>query len=185
LRGTLAAGLATSFFAGTAFFAGAFLAAVLALDVAVVPVTTFFAGARLLAVVVFFAATGLALGLPAMTFLGAAFLTVVALGFAGTCVDFLTVAAALPAEAALVGLDDLVVDALVVVDLAAVGFEVVDLAVVDFGLAVAAFLEAGLFSFAAEDSAGLDLGASLTLPERPLGRTNTPFSVPEVMALDS
>jgi len=160
----LAAGLAASFFAGAAFLTGAFFAAVLALDVAVVPVTAFFAGARLLAVVVFLVAAALALGLPATTFLGAGFLAAAGLALAGAA--FLGAAALVVAFAAALGL---AVEALAALGLAA----------------VALALEAGLFSLAAEDSAGLVFGASLTLPDGPLGRVNTPFSAPEVIAFES
>jgi len=143
-----------------AFFAGAFLAA-LALDGAIVPVAAFFAGARLLAGVGFFAGAALALALPARTFLGAA------LDLTGATAFFAGALAAL-----LVGEVALVVFALVA-------------AVLETGLAaLEAGLEAGLFSLD-DVSAALDLGANLTLPEGPLGRTKTPFSAPAVMAFAS
>jgi len=163
--GALAGGLAgeatlrgVAFFG--AFFAGAFLLAVLAFDAAVVPVAAFFAGARLLAGVAFFAGAALALALPARTFLGAA----LGLAFAGALGVLLAVEAAL------------VVFALVVAVLET------GLAVLEAGLA--ATFEAGLFSLA-DVSTGLDLGANLTLPEGPLGRTKTPFSAPVLMAFAS
>jgi len=164
-----AAGLEASFFVDAAFLVGAFLAAVLALDAAVVPVVAFLAGARLAAVVVFLVDEGLvALVLPARTFLveEAGFLAeVVALGLA----------------AVVVFLAEVVALALAVLDLAA-GF----FTVAAFGLAVVVVLalEAGLFSLAAE-SFVLALGATLTLPERPLGRIKTPLSTPVVMAFES
>jgi len=166
LLGVLAAGLggaalaevffATAFF--VVFFVVAFLLAALAFDAAVVPVTVFFAGARLLATVVFFASAALAL--PARTFLEAGALDLVAAFFAG-------------------GLEALLVKE------TALGFVLVDL---ERGLVEADFkVEAGLEGlFSLDDvSAGLDLGANLTLPEGPLGRKKTPFSAPTLMAFAS
>jgi len=168
--GILAGGLAgeaalrgVAFFG--AFFAGAFLLAALAFDAAVVPVAAFFAGARLLAGVAFFAGAALALALPARTFLGAA------LGLAGIPAFFAGALGVLLAVE--VGL---VVFALVVAVLET------GLAVLEAGLE--ATLEVGLFSLA-DVSTGLDLGANLTLPEGPLGRTKTPFSAPVLMAFAS
>jgi len=164
--GTLAAGLggaALAFFATTffvvVFFTGAFLLVALALDAAVVPVIAFFAGARLLAAVVFFA--GAALALPAGTFLVAG-----ALGLA-----VVVVVVFLADE----GLALLVVGTVLALAAPALGLEA--------GL-IEGTLEAGLFSLA-DVSAGLDLGANLTLPEGPLGRTKTPFSAPALMAFAS
>jgi len=142
-----------------AFFAVVFLAAVLALDAAVVPVIAFFGGARLLAAVAFFAGTALALGLPARTFLGVAFLAAGALGLV-ELTAFLVVVV-------LVALFD-----------AGAAFVLFALVAADLGL------EAGLFSLD-DVSAGLTLGANLTLPDGPLGRTKTPFSAPVLIALAS
>jgi len=155
-----AGGLAAAFAAG-AFLVGAFFAAALALAGAVVLVTVFFAAPRLLAVVVFFAAVVFAL--PASAFLGA-----------GTffAVDVLDVVVFLATTGFAAALD------LVVVDFVAGVFA--------FGFAAAAFgLAAGLFSLAADVSGALALGASLTRPEGPLGRTKTPFSVPVAKAFDN
>jgi len=171
LLGVLAAGLegaaftevffATAFF--VVFFAVAFLLAALAFDAAVVPVTVFFAGARLLATVVFFA--GAALALPARTFLGAGALDLVAAFFTGAGL-----------EALLVKETALAVFVLVVTAL--------DLEAGLVEASLEAGLEAGLFSLD-DVSAGLDLGANLTLPEGPLGRKKTPFSAPTLMAFAS
>jgi len=159
----LGTGLTTSFF--RAFFADAFLAAaVLAFDALVVPVTAFFAGARLLATVIFFAGD-LGLGLPARTFLAAA-------GFLGATLD-------LTAFFAVVVLG--VVLATILGAGGAFGLALVVTA--DLSLE-AGLLGVGLFSLD-EVSAGLDLGANLTLPEGPLGRTKTPFSAPAVIAFAS
>jgi len=158
----LAAGLAVSFF-GAALFAGIFLAADLAFDAAVVPVTAFLAGARLLAVVVFFAGAALALALLARTFLGAAFLIAGALALVELTAFFAVVDLV-----ALLG--------------AGVAFVVFVLVAIALGLEEG--LEAGLFSLD-DVSAGLTLGANLTLPEGPLGRTKTPLSAPVLMALAS
>jgi len=161
----LAAGLGAAFagvFFGLAFFV-AFLPAALAFDAAVVPVTAFFTGARLLATV--FLAAGAALALLARTFLGGGALALTAVAaFLGGGLE-----AVLVAETGLAF-------ALVATGLV--------LLVLEAGLAAGLDLEAGLFSFDAV-SAGLDLGANLTLPEGPLGRTKTPLSAPVLMAFAS
>jgi len=158
--------------------AGAFLAAVFAFVVAVVPVAAFLAGARLDALVAFFIG---ALGFPASVFFagaGAFFVEVV--GFA---VDAFVVAEVFVLVGAFVAAP-LVVDVLAL--LATVDFAGLAAALV-FGTAfVSVFaLVAGLFSLVAEASAGLVLGASLTRPEGPLGIANTLLSTPEARALES
>jgi len=167
----LAAGLGGAAFAGVFFglaFFVTFLAAALAFDAAVVPVTAFFAGARLLATVVFFVAVffaaGAALALPARTFLGA-----------GAGALDLVAAAAFFAGGGLEALLDTETGLTVLV------FAFVAVLVLERGLLD---LEAGLFSLD-DVSTGLDLGANLTLPEGPLGRTKTPFSAPVLMAFAS
>lgn len=165
--------LFAGFFLGEALVAGlagvllvgAFLAADLAFAGALVPVAVFFATPRLDAVVVFFAEVGFAL--PARVFFGAAaFLVAAAAGFARLAVVDFFVITGFAAGA---------------LDLAAVAFVVPDLVALAAGLAFVA----GLFSFAAEVSADLALGASFTRPEGPFGRTKTPFSVPDPSAFES
>jgi len=172
----LAAGLATSFFVGETLFAGAFLAAVLAFVVDEVPVTDFLAVPRLEGAVVFLGVVVVLAFVLATVFLTAGFFTVVAFGFSVSAFftgAFLVVEDLGLAVAALVvrALDTGLVAGLVA------GFVVADLILVPD-------LEVGLFSLVAA-SVDLDLGASLTLPEGPLGRTKIPFSSPEVMALDN
>jgi len=173
----LAGGLATSFFVEVALLAGAFLAAAFALVADDVPVTDFLAAPRLEGAVVFLVVAALGFAL-AMVFLGADFFTLVAFGFSASAFfggAFLVVADRGLAVAAFVvlaldaGLDAGLV-AVLVVDLGLVAGLVIDLGV-------------GLFSLVA--SVDLDLGANLTLPERPLGRTKMLFCSPEMMALDN
>jgi len=168
----LAAGLATSFFDAATLFAGAFLAAVLAFVVDEVPVTDFLAVPRLEGAVVFFGVVvALGFGL-ATVFLTVGFFTVVAFDFS---------VSAFFAGAFLVVEDLGLVAAALVVRALDTGLAA-GLVVADLGLV--ADLEVGLFSLVAA-SVDLDLGASLTLPEGPLGRTKIPFSSPVVMALDN
>lgn len=134
------------------FFGSAFLAEALAFVVELAPVAAFLAVPRLL--VVFFVAEAAALGLPASFFLVVVDLVVVDF-FAG---------AALVVDLALVVVAFFVVAVAAFPDLAAGAFFAV--AVLD--------LEGGLsFSLAAPG-----LGASLTLPEGPLGSANMPTSAP-------
>jgi len=163
----LAAGLAGAAFAGVFFglaFFVAFLPAALAFVAAVVPVTAFLAGARLLGAVVFFAvvffAADAALALPARTFLGA-----------GAGALDLVVAAAFFAGGGLVAVLDAETG---------LAFALEAGLVLEAGLP----LEAGLFSLD-DVSTGLALGANLTLPDGPLGRTKTPFSAPVLIAFAS
>ncbi len=145
--------------AAAAFFTGAFFAATLAFAAGVAPVTAFFAAPRFAGALVFFVVAA-ALPLPASTFFGAAF-------FAST---FFT--AALGAA------------------LATAGF------FTDAGLAAAVF-DGGLLFYKYHISisptnayhiihtsldAALTLGASLTLPDGPLGRRNIPPSAPVAIA---
>jgi len=177
----LAGGLVDSFFVAAALFVGAFLAAVLALEVGEVPVTDLFEAPRLVGVVVFLVAVVAALGFALVTlatglvtFLAGAFFTVEGFGFSASA--FFGGALLVVADLGLVAVDDLgLVVALVVLSfdtdlVAALGFETV--------------FDVGLFSLAAA-SVGLDLGANLTLRENPLGRTKMLFSSPEAMALDN
>jgi len=168
-RGTFAfgaAGLAAgaAFFLGAAFFTGAALA--LVAGAAFFPTTAFLALAAVEAV--FF---GAGLALPATVFFAGAAFVVLAVGFA---VGFLAVGVFFAAGFAAVFALGLVA----VVDLAAAFLGAAVLAL------VAVFFGAGLFSFA-EASAGLDLGASFTRPDGPLGKTKTFFSLPAARALDS
>lgn len=185
------------------FFTMAFFAAALAFVVAPVPVAAFFAGTRLAVVVVFLLLVallavdvflGAALALVEDTFTEDAFLAAavvravpvgleaaadvaVVLGFAAdffATTGFFAVLVALVLAAVL----DLVATDLVVACLPVVVLGV-DLAVADLTFVV------GLFSLVAEVSTALVFGASLTRPEGPLGRTNTPFSLPDVSALAS
>jgi len=136
--------------------AGVFLAAaVFAFAAVVVPVTAFFAAPRLLVAAVFFVVVA-AFGFPASAFLAGA-------------AAFLVVPADLAAVVGLVAAADLEAGFLVAV-------------VPALGVAFDVPLEAGLeFSFDSPLGA-LVLGASLTLPEGPLGRKNMPPSAPEVIA---
>lgn len=178
------------FTGAAAFFGAAFLvAAALALDAGVVPVTAFFADPLVLEVFFFVAAVDVdALALPTTVFLvvAAAFFT--GAFFAGAALVAFAGAAALAMgffvvfAAGLVAVLDAVLLAGLVADLDA-GL----VAVLDAGLA--ADLEAGLVAvfetgleFSLESEA-LTLGASLTLPEGPLGRTNTLPSTPDEIAL--
>jgi len=143
-------------------FLVAFFAAVFG---ALAPVAAFFAGARFEAVVVFFDTAAFFAG---VFFAAGALALVVVVDLA--VVDL---AAGLAAGffAAVLVVDFLVVLALVVVVLAALGL-----------VAVLA-LDVGLFSFA--EVSALTLGASFTLPLTPLGNTKVPFSAPLEMALAS
>jgi len=162
----LAGGLETSFFVAATLFAGGFLAAALAFVVDEVPVTDFLAAPRLEGAVVFLVVVVvLGFGL-ATAFLGVGFLGV-GLGFSASA--FL-VGAFLVSE-------DL---GLAVVAFVVLGLDVGLVEATDLGLT----LEAGLFSLVAA-SIDLDLGASLILPESPLGRAKIPFCSPETMALDN
>jgi len=163
----LAGGLAGSFFGAAAFFAGAFLAAVLALVVAEVPVTAFLAAPRLDGAVVFLVVVVvLDFGLATV------FLMVV---------GFFTVALGFSVAAFLVGVF-FVVEALGLATAAFVvlGFDTGLVAV----LGLVADLEVGLFSLVA-GSVDLDLGANLTLPEGPFGSTKVPLCSPEAIAFDN
>lgn len=179
--------LAASFLVVEAAFV-AFFAEALAVVFVVLPVAAFLAGVRLEVV---FLVVAVAFGLPASVFFGEVFVAVlVEVFFAGAA--FFVVAAALGVAVFLVvvvGLLVLVVAFALVADDFAETFALVVLAfavffsvvVLGFGL-VAVFLAAGLFSFASA-SAALALGASLTRPEGPFGRTKTPFSLPVLSAL--
>jgi len=163
-----------------AFLTGAlgFAAAVLALEV-VPPVTLVLAGARFAIVAGFFATL-----LVEVDFVGTGFEAT----FFEAVDDF--VGAFFAASALVAGVAE-------VFDFVAAGFAlelaaevdfVVDLAfgfaatfVEGFAAGFAAGFVAGLFSLAAVDSDFF--GASLTLPERPLGSAKTPFSAPCEMAL--
>jgi len=180
----LVGGLGASLFVAATLFVGAFLAAVLALEVDEVPVTDLLEAARLEGAVVFLVAVVVALGFALVTglvvFLTGAFFAVEALGFSAS--TFFGGALLVVADLGLVAVDDLglVVVALVVV----VAFVVLAFdtgLVADLGFVAA---RVGLFSLAAV-SVDLDLGANLTRPENPLGRTKMPFTSPEAMALDN
>jgi len=158
--------------------------AFLALEAGVSPVTAFFA-APFLVVVVFFAT-------------GFFFVTV----FLGVAVDFLAAGAFLAVglaadlaagfAAGFDSPDDFFVVAVfaffavavafvVLIGLLAGGSLCVEVLVMLLGFALAGFFGAGFaFSLVAW---GVALGASLTLPEGPLGSTNVPFSAPWVIAL--
>jgi len=167
--GLAAAGFEAAFFV-------VFFAAVLALEVAEVPVTAFLAGARF-AVVVFLVAVealGLAITFFAATTFFVAGALVAALVDLAVVVDFLA--------GALVAAFDLVVVALVVLDFV-VALVAAALLAGFFVVLEAEVLEGG-FAFSLEAS-GLVLGASLTRPEGPLGSTKMFFSVPEERARES
>jgi len=177
-----------------------FAAAFLALLAGFSPVTAFFA-APFFAVVVFFVAEGFfavaVFFVVAVVFFGAAFL-VVDCAFLASDVYFLAV------EPVVFGRDEVPPEdffsavALGVLVFGAARAEVVFLAVVVFAEAAFAFVVEGFFAaglvvglvvFVAglvfSLAAAAPLGASLTLPEGPFGRTNVPFSAPCVIALFS
>jgi len=175
---------------GAALAVDAFFAAGFAFAGAAFPVTAFLAESRLLDAVVFLAAAGFR---PAGAFLISAFLAGAALAL--VVVDFAAgvdlVVAALDAGAFFAGVTfvvDFVVDFVEVGFFATTGFFAVTLAALAgaaLGLATAlGAFGSGLFSLVARGSGAREaLGGSLTRPEGPLGRTNTPFSAPVVMAL--
>jgi len=155
-----------------ALVAGAFLA----LEAGVSPVTAFFAAPFLMEVV--FLATGFF------------FVTV----FLGVAVDFLAAGAFL-AAGFVAGFDSpddffvvvvfpffvVAVAFVFLIGLLAGGSLCVEVLVMLLGFALVGFFAAGFaFSLVAWGDA---LGASLTLPEGPLGSTNVPFSAPWVIAL--
>lgn len=142
-----------------------FLLAALTLVVALVPVAAFFAAPRFEAVVVFLGVVD-ALGLPASVFLGPAAFFSLALETA----VFLVAAAFLVVDVFFTVVADFLAGAALVVDVAGLEFY-------RGGSLVRAIIcgRDGLTSL----EALAFLGASLTLPEGPLGRTKMPFSAPD------